>query len=75
MRNNDNAVIVEVWEVIRDVVPAAKREDAALRFLKVFEDNGFDIEDIEGEDSILDEALNLIRDDDDEDEEVDELDF
>lgn len=73
MRDSDNTLIVEIWEVVRDVVPAAKREDAALRFLKIFEDNGFDIEDIEGEDPILDEALNLIKDEDE--EEIDELDL
>lgn len=71
---HDNEMIVEVWEVIRDVVPAAKREDAALRLLKVFEDNGFDIGEIEGEDAILDEALQLLKDEEDEDE-TQELDF
>lgn len=74
MRNSDNAVIVEIWEVIRDVVPTGKREDAALRLLKVFEDNGYDIEDVEGEDTILDEALHLLKDEDSDDEEA-ELDF
>lgn len=72
---DDNDMIVEVWEVIRDVVPAAKREDAALRLLKVFEENGFDINEIEGEDSILDEALILLRDEEDGDDETEELNF
>ena len=72
---DDNEMIVEVWEVIRDVVPAAKREDAALRLLKVFEENGFDINEIEGEDSILDEALTLLRDEEDGEDETEELNF
>lgn len=72
---DDNDMIVEIWEVIRDVVPAAKREDAALRLLKVFEENGFDINEIEGEDSILDEALLLLRDEEDGDDETEELNF
>lgn len=71
---DDNEMIVEVWEVIRDVVPPAKREDAALRLLKVFEENGFDIGEIEGEDSILDEALHLLKDEDS-DEDTEELNF
>jgi hypothetical protein len=72
---DDNEIIVEVWEVIRDVVPVAKREDAALRLLKVFEENGFDINEIEGEDSILDEALILLRDEEDGEDETEELNF
>ena len=72
---DDNEMIVEVWEVIRDVVPAAKREDAALRLLKVFEEHGFDINEIEGEDSILDEALILLRDEEDGEDETEELNF
>lgn len=72
---DDNEMIVEVWEVIRDVVPTAKREDTALRLLKVFEENGFDINEIEGEDTILDEALQLLRDEEDEGDETRELDF
>ena len=72
---DDNDIIVEVWEVIRDVVPAAKREDAALRLLKVFEENGFDINEIEGEDTILDEALTLLRDEEDGEDETEELNF
>jgi hypothetical protein len=69
--SEESKLVIEVWEVMRDVLPPARREDAALRLLKVFEENGFKIDEIEGEDSILDEALHLLRDEEDEDEDVD----
>jgi hypothetical protein len=72
--SSDSKLIVEVWDTIRDIIPAGKRDDAALRILRLFEEYGFEIQEAEGEDKILDEALELLREDEDEDE-VDELNF
>lgn len=72
--SNDSKLIVEVWDTFRDIIPAARRDDAALKVLRLFEEYGFEIHEAEGEDKILDEALELLREDEDEDE-VDELRF
>lgn len=69
--DSDSKLIVEVWDTVRDLIPSARREDAVLKLLKVFEEYGVDVsaDALEGEDSYLDAALENYREHKDEDEE------
>lgn len=72
--NSESKLILDLWDYLRDVIPAAKREESALHLLTVFEDHGFEFRpgDIQGEDKHLDdalEALGLLEEEDLEDEE------
>lgn len=73
--DSDSKLILEAWEAVRESIPAARREDAVHKLLKVFEEYGIDIDagELEGEDTHLDAALESHREHrDDEDSEYDE---
>ena len=51
----------ELWETVKEYVPANKREELAVNFLSVFVDNDVEIEDQEdlrGVDDDLDQAMD-----------------
>jgi hypothetical protein len=60
--NSESKLLLELWDYLRDVIPAAKREESALHVLQAFEDHGFEIRpgDIQGEDTHLDSALEAL---------------
>lgn len=63
--NSEARLILEVWDSVRDFIPAAKREDVASLMLRSFEEYGFDPEDfadLVGEDKTLEEVYNLLYD-------------
>lgn len=66
-------LLVEVWDAIRDYLPAAKRADSALGIVRAFHEYGFEARDLSGaldEDRDLAEALEVVAgevDGDDED--------
>lgn len=68
--DSDSKLIVEVWDTVRDLLPAARREDAIIKLLKVFEEYGVEInaDALEGEDTYLDSALESYQDHDDEED-------
>jgi len=54
-------VLLETWELFSDFVPPGKKNDAAVRFLKIFIDADIDLDDLEElreEDEHLDYALD-----------------
>jgi hypothetical protein len=56
----DAKTVADLWETIKEYVPANKREELALSFLEVFVNNDVDIEhmeDLNGVDDNLDTAL------------------
>ena len=61
MRDSDSEAnfVLELWETIKEAVPAAKRQELADRYVSILVDHGWDLEslDIFGEDRYLDEAL------------------
>lgn len=60
-------IVLEIWEMFMEHLPASKRNDFAVRYLKIFLDQDVDIsdlEDIRGEDEHLDHALDHFSDDD-----------
>ncbi len=44
MRSESN-LVYEIWEILREHIPAAKRADAAVSLIKNFSDFGFEKED------------------------------
>jgi hypothetical protein len=60
-------VVLEIWETFMEHLPASKRNDLAMRYLKIFLDQDIDVsdlEDIRGEDEHIDHALDQFADDD-----------
>ena len=54
-------LIAELWETVKDLIPASKRDDVALEFLSVFEENDVEIHELDslrGADDSLDAALD-----------------
>lgn len=58
--DKDAELVLNVWDAVRDVIPASKREDSAISLLKVLEDH-IDLYEIAkliiNEDKYLDVAL------------------
>lgn len=58
--DKDAELVLNVWDALRDVIPASKREDSAISLLKVLEDH-VDLYEIAkyiaNEDKYLDVAL------------------
>jgi len=68
----DSKLVAELWETVKDLIPAAKREDVALSFLEVFQDHDVEIEDLDelrGADDDLDAAIDELYGDSEEYEE------
>ena len=63
--DSETKLVAELWDYFRDVLPAGKRQDAAIHLLRVFQENGIEIDEseLEGEDEYLDEAMSLILED------------
>jgi hypothetical protein len=53
---NDTQLVLDVWEAVRDALPAAKRGDCAQSLLRAFADYGFEGREISG---IIDEDGDL----------------
>ena len=52
--------ILEIWEMFCELIPASKRNDLAIRYIKLILDQDIelsDLEDIRGEDEHLDHAF------------------
>lgn len=63
-------MVLDVWQVFKEHVPANHQEDAAIDFLHAMARYETDLEDLRGEDDDLDNALDLLGEDD-----VEGLDF
>lgn len=61
--NSETRLIMELWEGVRDTIPAPKRVDIAMQWLRSFEEYGIDnsdFADVVGEDKYLEEAYNAL---------------
>jgi hypothetical protein len=71
--NSESKVVVELWDLVRDHIPSAKRLDTAISFLRIFEEYGFEsreLGDITDEDVYLSRAyVDLYSGDEDEEDE------
>lgn len=63
------ASVLEGWNLFYDFIPPAKRNDFAVKYLKIFLDDIeiSELEDLRGEDEHLDYALDDLADPDDDD--------
>ncbi len=76
MRSESN-IVFEVWELMREYVPAARRESTAMSLIRSFVEYGFDHADFADaieECDVLRSAYNLMVEAD-EDEDDGELEF
>lgn len=58
--------VLEIWEIFSEHVPAGKRNDLAVRFLKLIVDQDIDLADLDiirGEDEYLDYAFEQLLED------------
>lgn len=75
--NSESKVVAEIWDLVRDSLPSARRLEIAIAILRSFEEYGFDSRDMQ---DILDEDVYLCRafadlygdDEEEEDEDGDE---
>lgn len=60
-------LLIDLWDHFRDLISAKSRGDAALHLIRLFEEHGFeiDLKLLEGEDSYLDDAIEALREDED----------
>lgn len=65
--DNETKLVAELWDYLRDALPASRRQEAAIQILRIFRENSFEVEEeeLEGEDEYLDEALAVFLEDDD----------
>ena len=64
-------VILNIWEIFYEYLPASKRNDAAVRYLKILLNQDIEISDLDGirgEDEHLDYAIERLTEDIDYDE-------
>lgn len=67
-----SSAVLELWDLFQEYVPAAKKSQAAQDIVRVFAEQGLDIrwfDDIIGEDEVLDTAISLVLELDEEIEE------
>jgi len=60
METNEIALLIDIWALMKDLVPAGKREAIAEQYLSIFVDNGYAIEESIkeiGEDLYLNRAM------------------
>jgi hypothetical protein len=70
MMKSESNLVIEIWEQVRDSLPAARRQDIAVGILKAFTEFGFqqeDFDDIIDEDDVLTAAYNEFFNEGDED--------
>jgi hypothetical protein len=56
--NSESKVVAELWDLVRDHIPASRRLEIAISFLQKFEEYGFDPRDMQ---DIIDEDVYLRR--------------
>ncbi len=75
MIKSEANLIVEVWELVRDSLPAGRRQEIAVGMLRSFVEFGFekeDIADIIDEDDVLSNAFTEVFDEGEEYDEVED---
>ncbi len=75
--NGESTLLIEIWNAVRDHVPANRRADIAVAIVNAFADYGLDASDFRdtlGEDELITDALAEAfgTDDEDEDEDVED---
>jgi len=61
------STVLEIWDLFCDFVPSGKKNDVAVKFLRLFVEQDIsldDLDDARGEDEHLDHAFEELSDDD-----------
>ena len=67
-------LVLEIWELVSEYLPANRKEDVANKMVKLFADTGLDEDDFEsikGEDGHLDTAIDNFHEGDNDEDEID----
>jgi len=74
MMTNENNMILEVWELLKEFTIDKQRADAAVRLLRIMDSHDMSdgFSSLRGEDRWLDDALIDYVEDQDDDEEIEE---
>ena len=70
----DATFLLEVWELVSENIDDRKKYDVICALIGLFEDQGYDIDDIKklrGDDKYIDQALDDMFGDEDDEEEDD----
>ena len=73
--NSESSLVMEIWEAVRDFVPASKRTDVAVSVLRSVQEFGLeanDLNDLLDEDEHLNAAHKIVFNNEHDDEEDDE---
>jgi hypothetical protein len=72
--SSDSELLIGLWDHFRDLISPKLRVDSALVMIKLFEEHGLEISlhELEGEDNYLDEAVSVLKDDDEDAEDEEE---
>lgn len=67
--SSESKLVLDLWYHFRDLISPRARVESALVMIKLFEEHGLelDLTDLEGEDNYLDEAVSLMKDEDETD--------
>lgn len=68
--NSETRLLLEIWESVRDNLPASKRAESARGIVNAFADYGYDasdFRDVLGEDQYLTDAIEDVFGDDPDD--------
>lgn len=66
---SENSVL-EIWELFSEQLPLSKRQDMAIRFVRILLEQDIDVDDLDeirGEDEYIDHALDHLGDQEDDD--------
>lgn len=73
--NNESNLVLELWELVRDQLPSARRHDVAVGLFRAVAEYGFearDLEDLLDEEPLLARAYReVFEDDESEDDDID----
>lgn len=72
--NSEENLVIDIWDIFKDSVSPKQKENKAYLLLKAFVDAEIieDVASLEGEDDIIDAAIELFKEDLDDDEEYEE---
>lgn len=71
----NESLVLDIWELFGELVPYSKRNDFAVRYLKLFVDQDVELDefdDIRDQDEHLDHALKVLENESEEDEDLEE---
>lgn len=75
MTKKESLLVVEIWEIFRDIIPHNRKNETATLLLRAFEEYGFeksDLTDLVDEDPYISRAYKDVYDDHDQEDFIDD---